>query len=56
MQTINKIKNYGVILSFRKKEKNLDKSLVDSQKGITALQGCSVENQKGTIAVQSLWR
>ena len=29
---------------------------VDSQKGINAVQRCSLENQKGTIAVQSLWQ
>ena len=26
------------------------------QKGINAVQRCSIENQKGTIAVQSLWQ
>ena len=31
-------------------------SSTESQKGIIELQRCSVENQKGTIAVQSLWR
>ena len=32
------------------------KSSVESQKGINAAQPCSIENQKGTIAVQSLLR
>ena len=27
---------------------------VESQKGVNAIQGCSIENQKGTIAAQSL--
>ena len=26
------------------------------QKGINAVQQCKIENQKGDIAVQSLWR
>ena len=29
---------------------------VESQKGVNAVQRCSVENQKGAIAVQSQWR
>ena len=28
----------------------------ESQKGVIAVQRCSIENQKGTIAVQSLWQ
>ena len=28
---------------------------VESQKGISTIQQCSIENQKGSIAVQSLW-
>ena len=28
----------------------------ESQKGINVIQRCSVENQKGTDAVQTLWR
>ena len=30
-------------------------STVKSQKGIITIQSCSFEDQKGTIAVQSLW-
>ena len=30
-------------------------SPVESQKGVDAVQRCSVENQKGAITVQSLW-
>ena len=30
-------------------------SLVESQKGVNAGQRCSIENQKGAVAVQSLW-
>ena len=30
-------------------------SSVESQKGITTVLRCSIENQKGAIAVQSLW-
>ena len=45
-----------------KKDIKLDKkqlnkiSSVESQKGANAAQGCFVENQKGAIAVQSLWQ
>ena len=31
-------------------------SSAESQKGVIAVQRCSVENQKGAIAVQSLWQ
>ena len=31
-------------------------TLVESQKGVIAAQRCSVENQKGAIAVQSQWQ
>ena len=31
-------------------------SSFESQKGVIAVQRCSVENQKGVIAVQSLWQ
>ena len=31
-------------------------SSVERQKGVNAVQRCSVENQKGVITVQSLWR
>ena len=30
-------------------------SSVECQKGIIAIQRCSVENQRGAIAVQSVW-
>ena len=30
-------------------------SSVESQKGINAVQRCSIENQKGNIAVQPQW-
>ena len=33
-----------------------DISSVESYKGVNAVQRCSVEDQKGAIAVQSLWR
>ena len=31
-------------------------SSVESQKGVSAGQRCSVENQKGPITVQNLWQ
>ena len=33
-----------------------DISSVESQKDVIADQRCSIENQKGVIAVQSLWQ
>ena len=36
-------------------EKQKDIMPVESQKGTINIQRCSVENQKGAIAVQSLW-
>ena len=38
----------------RNEMKNI--SSVESQKGINVIQRCSIENQKGAIPVQSLWR
>ena len=40
-------RNYG---------KQMMTSSLESQKGAIADQRCSVENQKGTIAVQSQWQ
>ena len=34
----------------------MDSLSVESQKDVDAVKRCSIENQKGTITVQGLWR
>ena len=40
----------------RKRQMEATISAVESLKGSNAIQRCSIENQKGAIDVQSLWR
>ena len=56
-----KFDDLGVIImrkrwSIQQGEKDKDKSAVESQKDVIIIQRHSLENQKGAIAVQSVWR